>query len=186
MLLLQSREAAAKRLLGGAGAAGSSPVPTSGGKGGSQYGGGKVRTRLLQSVADAVGAFCHAGERRCHIALSSACSLYRTVPQIVYRTMEDGDFMLTNRQPTLHKPGMMGHRARVMRCECPTCLSTCPSAFLPCDATLYLPSPTAPLSTRLPPCSRAYHSLPLRQLRHLQRGLRRRRNQPASAAGAAA
>ena len=31
--------------------------------------------------------------------------------------MEDGDFMLTNRQPTLHKPGMMGHRARVMRCE---------------------------------------------------------------------
>lgn len=37
--------------------------------------------------------------------------------QIVYRTMEDGDFMLTNRQPTLHKPGMMGHRARVMRCE---------------------------------------------------------------------
>ena len=25
--------------------------------------------------------------------------------------------MLTNRQPTLHKPGMMGHRARVMRCE---------------------------------------------------------------------
>jgi DNA-directed RNA polymerase I subunit RPA1 len=31
--------------------------------------------------------------------------------------MEDGDFMLTNRQPTLHKPGMMGHRARIMRCE---------------------------------------------------------------------
>jgi hypothetical protein len=31
--------------------------------------------------------------------------------------MEDGDFMLTNRQPTLHKPGMMGHRARVMRSE---------------------------------------------------------------------
>lgn len=40
-----------------------------------------------------------------------------TVPQIVYRTMVDGDFMLTNRQPTLHKPDMMGHRARVMRCE---------------------------------------------------------------------
>ncbi|KAI3425875.1 hypothetical protein D9Q98_007848 [Chlorella vulgaris] len=37
--------------------------------------------------------------------------------RIVYRTMEDGDFMLTNRQPTLHKPGMMGHRARVMRSE---------------------------------------------------------------------
>ena len=37
--------------------------------------------------------------------------------KIVYRTMEDGDFMLTNRQPTLHKQGMMGHRARVMRSE---------------------------------------------------------------------
>jgi len=37
--------------------------------------------------------------------------------KVVYRTMEDGDFMLTNRQPTLHKPGMMGHRARVMRAE---------------------------------------------------------------------
>ena len=37
--------------------------------------------------------------------------------KIVYRTMTDGDFMLTNRQPTLHKPGMMGHRARIMRAE---------------------------------------------------------------------
>ena len=37
--------------------------------------------------------------------------------KVVYRTMQDGDFMLTNRQPTLHKPGMMGHRARIMRAE---------------------------------------------------------------------
>jgi len=37
--------------------------------------------------------------------------------KVVYRTMNDGDFMLTNRQPTLHKPGMMGHRARIMRGE---------------------------------------------------------------------
>jgi len=37
--------------------------------------------------------------------------------KVVYRTMTDGDFMLTNRQPTLHKPGMMGHRARIMRAE---------------------------------------------------------------------
>lgn len=35
--------------------------------------------------------------------------------KIVYRTMVDGDLMLTNRQPTLHKPGMMGHKARIMR-----------------------------------------------------------------------
>ena len=35
--------------------------------------------------------------------------------KIVYRTLRDGDLMLTNRQPTLHKPGMMAHRARVLK-----------------------------------------------------------------------
>ncbi|GFH21937.1 DNA-directed RNA polymerase subunit, partial [Haematococcus lacustris] len=29
----------------------------------------------------------------------------------------DGDLMLTNRQPTLHKPGLMAHRARVLKGE---------------------------------------------------------------------
>lgn len=33
----------------------------------------------------------------------------------VYRHMRDGDIMLTNRQPTLHKPGVMAHRARVLK-----------------------------------------------------------------------
>lgn len=37
--------------------------------------------------------------------------------KVVYRSMEDGDVLLTNRQPTLHKPGMMAHRARIMRGE---------------------------------------------------------------------
>lgn len=35
--------------------------------------------------------------------------------KIVYRNLRDGDVMLTNRQPTLHKPGMMAHRARVLK-----------------------------------------------------------------------
>ncbi|KAL3142271.1 hypothetical protein ABBQ38_002614 [Trebouxia sp. C0009 RCD-2024] len=34
--------------------------------------------------------------------------------KIVYRHLQDGDLMLTNRQPTLHKPGLMAHRARVL------------------------------------------------------------------------
>ena len=34
--------------------------------------------------------------------------------KIVYRHLRDGDLMLTNRQPTLHKPGLMAHRARVL------------------------------------------------------------------------
>ncbi|KAI4291007.1 DNA-directed RNA polymerase II subunit RPB1 [Pancytospora philotis] len=33
---------------------------------------------------------------------------------IVERHMQDGDFVLFNRQPSLHKMSMMGHRARVM------------------------------------------------------------------------
>ena len=35
--------------------------------------------------------------------------------KIVYRHLRDGDLMLTNRQPTLHKPGLMAHRARVLQ-----------------------------------------------------------------------
>ena len=39
--------------------------------------------------------------------------------------------MLTNRQPTLHKPGMMGHRARIMRGEDAPSFSVFHSFFLP-------------------------------------------------------
>eukprot|EP00878_Enallax_costatus_P014414 GHUV01015074.1.p1 GENE.GHUV01015074.1~~GHUV01015074.1.p1 ORF type:complete len:939 (+),score=340.24 GHUV01015074.1:365-2818(+) len=37
--------------------------------------------------------------------------------KIVHRHLIDGDLMLTNRQPTLHKPGLMAHRARVLKGE---------------------------------------------------------------------
>jgi DNA-directed RNA polymerase I subunit RPA1 len=33
----------------------------------------------------------------------------------VYRHLRTGDVLLMNRQPTLHKPSMMGHRARVLK-----------------------------------------------------------------------
>jgi len=33
------------------------------------------------------------------------------------RHLRDGDLMLTNRQPTLHKPGLMAHRARVLKVQ---------------------------------------------------------------------
>lgn len=32
----------------------------------------------------------------------------------VYRHLQDGDMLLMNRQPTLHKPGVMAHRARIL------------------------------------------------------------------------
>ena len=33
----------------------------------------------------------------------------------VYRHLMDGDMLLVNRQPTLHKPGIMAHKARILR-----------------------------------------------------------------------
>lgn len=33
----------------------------------------------------------------------------------VHRHLLNGDVLLVNRQPTLHKPGVMGHRARVFK-----------------------------------------------------------------------
>ncbi|KAI5064715.1 hypothetical protein GOP47_0019410 [Adiantum capillus-veneris] len=37
--------------------------------------------------------------------------------KIVYRHLRDGDALLVNRQPTLHKPSLMGHIARVLKGE---------------------------------------------------------------------
>ena len=34
---------------------------------------------------------------------------------IVERPLQDGDFLIFNRQPTLHRMGMMGHRVKIMR-----------------------------------------------------------------------
>lgn len=35
----------------------------------------------------------------------------------VYRHLRDGDLLILNRQPTLHKPSMMCHKARVLQGE---------------------------------------------------------------------
>ncbi|KAG8759359.1 hypothetical protein FRC11_002067, partial [Ceratobasidium sp. 423] len=35
----------------------------------------------------------------------------------VYRHLKDGDILILNRQPTLHKPSMMAHRAKVLKGE---------------------------------------------------------------------
>ena len=37
--------------------------------------------------------------------------------QVVKRHLRDGDPLLVNRQPTLHKPGIMAHKAKVLRQE---------------------------------------------------------------------
>ncbi|VVC30096.1 RNA polymerase, alpha subunit,RNA polymerase, N-terminal,RNA polymerase Rpb1, domain 4,RNA polymerase [Cinara cedri] len=38
-------------------------------------------------------------------------------PQIVHRHVIDGDLMLVNRQPSLHKPSIMAHRVKVLKGE---------------------------------------------------------------------
>ena len=38
-------------------------------------------------------------------------------PKIVYRHLKNGDAMLLNRQPSLHKPSIMAHKARVLKGE---------------------------------------------------------------------
>ena len=35
----------------------------------------------------------------------------------VYRHLRDGDILILNRQPTLHKPSMMTHKARILQGE---------------------------------------------------------------------
>ena len=45
--------------------------------------------------------------------------------KIVYRHLRDGDLLLTNRQPTLHKSGLMAHRARVLKARPPARAGTC-------------------------------------------------------------
>ena len=34
---------------------------------------------------------------------------------VVYRHLMDGDVLLVDRQPTLHKPGVIAHRVRVLK-----------------------------------------------------------------------
>ena len=66
-----------------------------------------------ESIAKTLSASSHGGAG----PVSNPAAAQYGGGKVVYRTMTDGDFMLTNRQPTLHKPGMMGHRARIMRAE---------------------------------------------------------------------
>jgi DNA-directed RNA polymerase beta' subunit len=40
-----------------------------------------------------------------------------TINKKVFRHLRDGDTLILNRQPTLHKPSMMAHRARVLQGE---------------------------------------------------------------------
>lgn len=50
-------------------------------------------------------------------ATAGAMQGRRAAAKAVYRHLRDGDTVLVNRQPTLHKPGLMAHTARVLKGE---------------------------------------------------------------------
>ncbi|KAF9006540.1 RNA polymerase I largest subunit [Cyathus striatus] len=53
-------------------------------------------------------------------ATSVRRGLYTRTPAVnkkVYRHLKDGDILILNRQPTLHKPSMMTHKAKVLKGE---------------------------------------------------------------------
>lgn len=94
MLCVQKREGLAKGLKYDISARAAGP--------GSQGGGAVVRARAKGGRAS---------------RLSGASSA------VVYRHVLNGDVMLTNRQPTLHKPGLMAHSARIFHSVSPPPLS---------------------------------------------------------------
>ena len=58
------------------------------------------------------------------ISLANVKDEYRThiadnlkIGQIVNRHMQNGDILLLNRQPTLHKPSIMSHKAKILKVE---------------------------------------------------------------------
>ena len=85
--------------------------------------------QLLQKLVEA-GSFSHpganfvesAGGQRINLAVldrpkrrALAAQLLTVPGQRVGRHLLDGDAVLINRQPTLHKPGIMAHLVRVLR-----------------------------------------------------------------------
>ncbi|XP_010546965.1 PREDICTED: DNA-directed RNA polymerase I subunit 1 [Tarenaya hassleriana] len=54
--------------------------------------------------------------RGTHMEPEKACDI-NFEGKIVYRHMQDGDAVLVNRQPTLHKPSIMAHKVRVLKGE---------------------------------------------------------------------
>jgi DNA-directed RNA polymerase I subunit RPA1 len=53
-------------------------------------------------------------------ATSQSAGMTTRTPAInkkVMRHLRDGDILILNRQPTLHKPSMMAHKARILQGE---------------------------------------------------------------------
>lgn len=57
------------------------------------------------------------GNRKIHLGYVVRDDIILEIGDVVNRHLSDGDYVLFNRQPSLHKMSMMGHRVRVMECS---------------------------------------------------------------------
>ncbi|KAJ8767918.1 hypothetical protein K2173_020858 [Erythroxylum novogranatense] len=67
----------------------------------------KTRISISRKLPSSRGAIMQSGKR----------SDYENEGKVVYRHLQDGDVVLVNRQPTLHKPSIMAHIVRVLKGE---------------------------------------------------------------------
>ncbi|KAF5840614.1 hypothetical protein DUNSADRAFT_16129 [Dunaliella salina] len=76
-----------------------------------------IAKALLSSTASGGKQMLRNAAGAASAASASKSSIFQAPNKTVFRHLQDGDIMLTNRQPTLHKPGLMAHRARVLKGE---------------------------------------------------------------------
>ena len=66
--------------------------------------------KQLKGAFDSGGSRRLGGNKAAAAAAASAALSTMHRGYVVHRHLLDGDIMLTNRQPTLHKPGLMAHK----------------------------------------------------------------------------
>lgn len=77
----------------------------------------KMTEDARKSVADSLLAPEEKPSHRLRPDVGLPPTLTPMVGTRVHRHLDDGDILILNRQPTLHKPSMMCHRARILKGE---------------------------------------------------------------------
>ena len=85
--------------------------------GGGGGGGGKGTAAAAAAAPDGKVSAAAAAAAAASPSTSSTSFDPSSRSKIVYRHLVDGDVVLTNRQPTLHRPGLVAHRARILNGE---------------------------------------------------------------------
>ncbi|KAF3775057.1 DNA-directed RNA polymerase I subunit 1 [Nymphaea thermarum] len=78
---------------------------------------GAVRVEDVQGVTHLDRPITRRAVAKKLCSSSAVSRQHRLEGKVVHRHLQDGDILLVNRQPTLHKPSMMAHVARVLKGE---------------------------------------------------------------------